>query len=88
MHTVLLSIVSIRYRTVKGILIAGAESDPPPPSAGDGAAAHLQGPTQLFANVIALPTTNAAVTDPVTVNEYHDGPGHDERPDTATAALA
>jgi transposase len=64
------------YRTVKGILLAGAETDPPPPAAGDGgAAAHLHGPTQLFANVILLPTTN----------EHRDGPGHDEQAITETA---
>jgi transposase len=44
------------YRTIKGILIAGAETDPPPPSAGDGgAAAHLHGPAALFDNVYPLP---------------------------------
>ena len=71
------------YRTVKGILAAGAETDPPPPSAGDGgAAAHLHGPSQLFANVIPLPTTNAGpATDPATTNGHRDGPGDDERPD-------
>jgi transposase len=47
------------YRTIKGILAAGTETDPPPASAGDGgAAAHLHGPLQLFGNVVALPTTN------------------------------
>ena len=40
------------YRTIKGILAVGAETDPPRPCAGDGgAAAHLHGPSQLFANV-------------------------------------
>jgi hypothetical protein len=78
------------YRTVKGILIAGAETDPPPPATGDaGAAAHLHGPSQLFANVIALPTTNAApATDPATTSEHHHSPGDDELPGTATAVLA
>ncbi|MDT5014048.1 MAG: hypothetical protein QOD39_208, partial [Mycobacterium sp.] len=78
------------YRTVKGILIAGAETDPPPPTAGDGgAAAHLHGPSQLFANVIALPTTNAAPTaDPTTTNRRSDGPGDDELPEDTTAVLA
>jgi hypothetical protein len=51
------------YRTVKGILVAGAETDPPPPSAGDGgAAAHLHGPSQLFANVIPCPPRSARPT--------------------------
>jgi transposase len=66
------------YRTIKGILAVGAETDPPRPATGDGgAAAHLHGPSQLFANVIALPTTSGG----------HDGPG-DHEPDTATAAPA
>ncbi len=48
------------YRTIKGILVAGAETEPAPPAAGDGgAAAHLHGPAALFANVIALPTANS-----------------------------
>jgi transposase len=78
------------YRTVKGILAAGAETDPPPPSAGDGsAAAHLHGPSQLFANVIPLPTTNdAPETDTATTNAHHRGPGDDEQPHAATAVLA
>jgi transposase len=78
------------YRTVKGILAVGAETDPPRPAAGDaGAAAHLHGPSRLFANVIPLPTVNAAsATDPATTSDHHrDGPG-DHEPDTATAALA
>jgi hypothetical protein len=52
------------YRTIKGILAVGAETDPTPPATGDGgAAAHLHGPTQLFATVITLPTTNPCDTD-------------------------
>ena len=48
------------YRTIKGILAAGAESDPPPAATGDGgAAAHLHGPAALFGNVIALPTNTS-----------------------------
>ena len=44
------------YRTIKGILAAGVETDPPPPSAGDGgASAHLHGPAGLFDNVYPLP---------------------------------
>jgi transposase len=64
------------YRTVKGILAVGAETDPPPPSTGDGgAAAHLHGPSQLFGNVIPLPTTNEApTTDPATPSAGHTGP--------------
>jgi transposase len=45
------------YRTVKGILVAGVEADPPPATTGDGgAAAFLHGPDRLFADVFALPT--------------------------------
>jgi len=51
------------YRTIKGILAVGAETDPTPPSPGDGgAAAHLHGPSQLFANLI----TTSTPTDPPT----------------------
>jgi transposase len=44
------------YRTIKGILTAGTETDPPGASAGDGGApAFLHGPSRLFANVIPMP---------------------------------
>jgi hypothetical protein len=85
------------YRTIKGILAAGAETDPPPPGTGDGgAAAHLHGPSQLFANVIPLPTTSttpaapsqANLRDLSTSNGDHRGHGDDERPAPDTAALA
>lgn len=58
------------YRTVKGILAAGTETAPPPPSTGDGgAAAHLHGPSQLFAGVIPMPTTNPPLAgNPATAN--------------------
>lgn len=49
------------YRTIKGILAAGAETDPPPAGAGDGgAAAFLHGPDMLFGNVVPLTSTNDA----------------------------
>jgi transposase len=79
------------YRTVKGILAAGAETDPPPPSAGDGgAAAHLHGPSQLFANVVPLPTAGAASgpAPATTSDRNHGGHDDDERPNPATAASA
>ena len=39
------------YRTIKGILAAGLETEPAPPAAGDGgAAAFLHGPSRLFAS--------------------------------------
>jgi hypothetical protein len=45
------------YRTIKGILTAGTETDPPGTSAGDaGAPAFLHGPSRLFANVIPMPS--------------------------------
>jgi transposase len=44
------------YRTIKGILAAGTETRPAARPTGDaGAPAHLHGPAQLFADVIALP---------------------------------
>jgi transposase len=47
------------YRTIKGILAAGAETDPPPAGTGDaGAAALLHGPEMLFGNVVPLPGTD------------------------------
>jgi hypothetical protein len=47
------------YRTVKGILVAGAEAEPPPTPTGDGGApAFLHGPERLFGNVVALPISD------------------------------
>jgi transposase len=67
------------YRTIKGILAVGAEADPAPPATGDGgAAAHLHGPSQLFANVIVLPTTNVIDPDPATTSGHHDDHGDHE----------
>jgi transposase len=56
------------YRTIKGILAAGLETQPTPPATGDGgAAAYLHGPSQLFADVVTLPTTSEQATaDPPT----------------------
>jgi transposase len=46
------------YRTIKGILVAGLESAPVTRPTGDGgAAAHLHGQQQLFADVIPMHTT-------------------------------
>jgi len=71
------------YRTIKGILAAGTEVDPPPPAAGDaGAAAHLHGPSRLFANVIPLPTTNdTPTTSTATTSGEPRQHGDDERDD-------
>jgi transposase len=49
------------YRTIRGILVAGLETEPPPPTAGDGgAAAHLHGPAALFDNVYPLSREDGA----------------------------
>ena len=54
------------YRTVRGILAAGAERDQLPAAAGDGgAAAFLRGPAS-FANVIPLRPASAVPGDAVT----------------------
>jgi hypothetical protein len=78
------------YRTVKGILAAGTEADPPPPSTGDGgAAAHLHGPSQLFANVVALPTPNTPpAADHATSSADHELDVHDELADHCPHAPA
>ena len=69
------------YRTVKGILAAGTETDPAPEPTGDGGAtAHLHGPSQLFANVVALPTpTTTPAADHATTNADHNTDAHDGR---------
>jgi hypothetical protein len=54
------------YRTVRGILAAGAERDQLPAAAGDGgAAAFLRGPAS-FANVIPMRPASAIPSDAVT----------------------
>jgi transposase len=77
------------YRTVKGILAAGAETDPAPAAVGDGgAAAHLHGPWQLFANVVALPSAGGPPTpDPGATSGGRTGDGNGEpAPDSGTVA--
>jgi hypothetical protein len=68
------------YRTVKGILAVGTETDPAPAPTGDaGAAAHLHGPAVLFGNVVALSGAHGA----------RDGHRHDEhRQDDEEGATA
>ncbi|MER6161729.1 hypothetical protein ABT147_40515 [Streptomyces sp. NPDC001868] len=57
------------YRTIKGILIAGTETDPEPEPSGDaGAAAFLHGPARLF----------AAVATPGMTDDDRDDQVHDE----------
>jgi hypothetical protein len=51
------------YRTIKGILLAGTESEPAARATGDGgAAAHLHGPEGLFANVVPLTSTSTSTS--------------------------
>ena len=63
---------------------APSPSKPPPmnpaptPTGDGGAAAHLHGPSQLFANVIALPTTNVIDLDLAATSGDHDGHGDHE----------
>jgi hypothetical protein len=82
------------YRTVKGILAARTEAEPAPEPTGDGgAAAHLHGPSQLFANVVALPTPNPPPTgNHATTGADHDtdhqADAHDGHGDHHTAAPA
>ena len=73
------------YRTIQGILAAGAEADPAPPSTGDGgAAAFLHGPSRLFGNVVALPNPNTAAANTATTNTVMDTATADtDREDTA-----
>jgi transposase len=76
------------YRTIKGILAAGLEADPLPPSTGDaGAAAFLHGPSRLFGNVVALPNPNSVAAirattatgmDTTATGSGHDGPDDGE----------
>lgn len=68
------------YRTIKGILAAGAEDLPGPEPTGDGgAAAHLHGPSRLFGNVVALPSPSDSPTpDTATTSDAHDHPGRGE----------
>lgn len=44
------------YRTVKGILIAGTETDPEPETGDGGASAFLHGPEGLFATTVPAQT--------------------------------
>lgn len=69
--------------TVKGILAARAEAGPAPESTGDGgAAACLRGPSQLFANVVALPRPSRQPgADTATASGDQPGPLHDEPAD-------
>ncbi|WP_328786401.1 MULTISPECIES: IS21 family transposase [unclassified Streptomyces] len=61
------------YRTIKGILIAGTETDPEPETGDAGAAAFFHGPEGLFA--AAIPTQTA--------DELHGDQGHDDAEEAA-----
>ncbi|MER6617847.1 hypothetical protein [Streptomyces xantholiticus] len=54
------------YRTVKGILLAGTETDPEPETGDAGASAFLHGPEGLFASTIPLQIPG----------DVHDDQGH------------
>ena len=70
----------LTYRTIKGILAAGAEADPPKPSTGDGgAAAFLHGPSRLFGTVVALPNPNATIPTPTAVDTATTDDGQSPR---------
>jgi hypothetical protein len=72
------------YRTIKGILAAGTETDPAPaPTGGGGAAAHLHGPAALFGNVVALSSAHA-----VRDGHRHEERGHDGAPANEEGASA
>lgn len=72
------------YRTIKGILAAGLEADPPPPSTGDGgAAAFLHGPSRLFRNVVALPNPDHAPGIRASANTAADSAATDAARDGA-----
>jgi transposase len=64
------------YRTIKGILIAGTETDPEPETGDAGAAAFLHGPEGLFAASIPSQTSD----------ELHADPGRDDAADDAEEA--
>ncbi|WP_030247291.1 hypothetical protein [Streptomyces sp. NRRL S-350] len=61
------------YRTIKGILIAGTETDPEPETGDAGAAAFLHGPQDLF----------GATIPPQTTNELHGDQGCDDAEEAA-----
>ncbi|WJY50135.1 IS21 family transposase (plasmid) [Streptomyces chengbuensis] len=53
------------YRTVKGILVAGTETDPEPETGDAGAAAFLHGPARLFAADTTTDANDAELDDQV-----------------------
>jgi hypothetical protein len=64
------------YRTIKGILVAGTETDPEPETGDAGASAFLHGPEGLFAAAIPSQTTD----------EHPRDPGHDGADDATEAS--
>ncbi|MGW7467044.1 hypothetical protein ACWGJT_20685 [Streptomyces xantholiticus] len=56
------------HRTVRGILVAGTETDPEPKTGDAGASAFLHGPEGLFATTIPLQIPG----------DVHDDQGHDD----------
>jgi hypothetical protein len=66
------------YKTIRGILAAGTETQPLPAPARDrGAGAYLRGPDQIFGNVLPFPATAAtAAADPAATDPAgHAGRG-------------
>jgi transposase len=65
------------YKTIRGILAAGTETQPQASPAGDrGAGAYLRGPGQIFGNVLPFPATApGAAADPGTAAPAGRGGG-------------
>ena len=66
------------YKTIRGILAAGTETQPPAaPAPAASAGAFLRGPAQIFGNVLPFPATAASTAaDPATtVPAGHAGRG-------------
>ncbi|KUM84280.1 MULTISPECIES: hypothetical protein [Streptomyces] len=61
------------YRTVKGILVAGTETDPEPETGDGGASAFLHGPEGLFAATVPTQIPGGV----------HDDPGRDDAEEAA-----
>jgi transposase len=75
------------HRTVKGILAAGLETTPAPPTPGDaGTPAFLRGPAALFADVIPLPTAPGTDAGPAARTGGGEGSGAQAAPGAGVAS--